>query len=190
MKKTQPHRQPKQNPSRTKSAPSETRPQNAAAPQDLSKAQRNYIAQLVELLQQHNLTELELERDGVRVRLRRDAFPTSGQPIAWESAPASRVAQPEPSTEPTLAAETDGTVTVTSPIVGTFYRSPSPDADPYVNEGDLVKKGQVLCIVEAMKLMNEIESELDGRVVKILAESTKPVEYGQPLFLIAPASAS
>jgi acetyl-CoA carboxylase biotin carboxyl carrier protein len=79
---------------------------------------------------------------------------------------------------------------VTSPIVGTFYRSPSPDADPYVEEGDKVKKGQVLCIVEAMKLMNEIESEVDGTIVKILAESTKPVEYGQPLFLIDPASGS
>ena len=70
-------------------------------------------------------------------------------------------------------------ITIASPIVGTFYRSPSPDADPYVEEGDYVKKGQVLCIVEAMKLMNEIESEVDGRITKILAESTKPVEYGQ-----------
>jgi acetyl-CoA carboxylase biotin carboxyl carrier protein len=79
-----------------------------------------------------------------------------------------------------------GLVTITSPIVGTFYRSPSPDADAYVEEGDFVKKGQVLCIVEAMKLMNEIESETDGRIVKILAESTKPIEYGQALFLIDP----
>ena len=82
--------------------------------------------------------------------------------------------------------QTAGMVTVTSPIVGTFYRSPSPDADPYVEDGDYVKKGQVLCIVEAMKLMNEIESETDGRIVKILAESTKSVEYGQALFLIDP----
>jgi acetyl-CoA carboxylase biotin carboxyl carrier protein len=81
-------------------------------------------------------------------------------------------------------------VTITSPIVGTFYRSPSPDADPYVEEGDLVRKGQVLCLVEAMKLMNEIESEVDGRVVKILVESTNPVEYGQPLLLIDPTSAA
>jgi acetyl-CoA carboxylase biotin carboxyl carrier protein len=70
-------------------------------------------------------------------------------------------------------------ITIASPIVGTFYRSPSPDADPYVEEGDYVRKGQVLCIVEAMKLMNEIESEVDGRVTKILADSTKPVDYGQ-----------
>jgi len=190
VKKTQPHRQPARKPTRPKSAQAETRLPSTGASQDLSRAQRNYIAQLVELLQQHHLTELELERDGVRVRVRRDLFPTSSQPVAWENSSAGQVAQPEPSAEPSPTAEADGAVTVTSPIVGTFYRSPSPDADPYVNEGDVVKKGQVLCIVEAMKLMNEIESELDGRVVKILAESTKPVEYGQPLFLIAPASAS
>ena len=77
-------------------------------------------------------------------------------------------------------------LTVTSPIVGTFYRAPSPDADPYVEEGVSVKKGQVLCIVEAMKLMNEIEAETDGKVVKVLVESTTPVEFGQPLFLIDP----
>ena len=81
-------------------------------------------------------------------------------------------------------------LTVTSPIVGTFYRSPSPDADSYVEENDIVRKGQVLCIVEAMKLMNEIESEADGRVVKVLVESGTAVEYGQPLFLIDPISVS
>jgi acetyl-CoA carboxylase biotin carboxyl carrier protein len=73
---------------------------------------------------------------------------------------------------------------VLSPIVGTFYRAPSPDADPYVTEGQTVRAGQVLCIVEAMKLMNEIESDMDGVIVKILIENGKPVEYNQPLFLI------
>jgi acetyl-CoA carboxylase biotin carboxyl carrier protein len=90
----------------------------------------------------------------------------------------------------TVSDASTGFVTVTSPIVGTFYRSPSPDADPYVEEGESVKKGQVLCIVEAMKLMNEIESEVDGRLVKILVENTKSVEYGQALFLIDPKAAS
>ena len=80
--------------------------------------------------------------------------------------------------------DTSQLLTVTSPIVGTFYRSPTPDADSYVEVNDLVMKGQVLGIIEAMKLMNEIESEADGRVVKILAESGTTVEYGQPLFLI------
>jgi acetyl-CoA carboxylase biotin carboxyl carrier protein len=71
-------------------------------------------------------------------------------------------------------------------MVGTFYRAPSPDASPYVNEGDVIKEGQVLCIIEAMKLMNEIESKVAGRVVKILVENSQPVEYGQPLFLVEP----
>lgn len=147
------------------------------------------VHHLVELLTRHELTELEVERKGFRIRVRRggsaaDAVPTvmvephrragesSGGPAgaAFDAIPSSTL------------------VTVTSPIVGTFYRSASPDADAYVDEGDFVKKGQVLCIVEAMKLMNEIESEVDGRVHKILTESAKPVEYGQPLFLIDPTA--
>lgn len=151
--------------------------------------QRRAIQELVELLNQHNLAELEVERGGFRVRVRRE---TGAAPIgatAWEHVPAAQEA-PAESPSVSVSSDTSGMVTITSPIVGTFYRSPSPDADPYVEEGDLVKKGQVLCIVEAMKLMNEIESEVDGRIVKIMAESTKPVEYGQPLFLIDPAPAS
>jgi acetyl-CoA carboxylase biotin carboxyl carrier protein len=153
----------------------------------LSGNQTKHIQELVDLLKRNNLTELELEREGVRIRVRYEpgiktittsaADLVSGSPPAW-----SQSAVPVP----TPAEDTEGLVTITSPIVGTFYRSPSPDADPYVEEGDYVKKGQVLCIVEAMKLMNEIESEVDGRVTKILAESTKPVEYGQALFLIDP----
>ena len=87
------------------------------------------------------------------------------------------------------AAEVDlGTgVTIEAPMVGTFYRASSPTADPYVSEGDLVKEGQILCIIEAMKLMNEIESKVAGRVVKIFVENAHPVEFGQPLFLIDPA---
>lgn len=143
---------------------------------------------LIQLLKDQNLAELEVERNGLRVRLRREV------PGAMSAAPRREApaAMSEPAAEAAPAAampDVSGKVIVKSPIVGTFYRSPSPDADPYVEEGDMVKKGQVLCIVEAMKLMNEIESEADGRVVKILAESTKPVEYGQPLFLIDPAAA-
>ncbi len=78
-------------------------------------------------------------------------------------------------------------VAVESPMVGTFYRAPAPGAQPYVAEGDVVKKGQVLCIVEAMKLMNEIEAEFEGRIVSIMVENAQPVEYGEPLFLIEPA---
>ena len=142
------------------------------------------IQTFIDLLKQHNLSELEFEREGFRIRLRRES-PLASPAARGEAAPNAPVAPAGQTASP--AEDTAGLVTITSPIVGTFYRSPSPDADPYVEEGDVVKKGQVLCIVEAMKLMNEIESELDGRVVKILAESTKPVEYGQPLFLIDPS---
>lgn len=147
------------------------------------------IQQLADLLKRNHLTELEIERSGMRIRIRHEP---AMRPTTTQTVEAVHTQSSAPGTAPAVQtrppAETDGQVTITSPIVGTFYRSPSPDADPYVEEGDYVKKGQVLCIVEAMKLMNEIESEADGRITKILAESTKPVEYGQPLFLIDPSA--
>lgn len=146
------------------------------------------VHHLVELLNRHELTELEVERKGLRIRVRRGGSRDTLPAVAPATGQDDRVQPDEPIAEPAPAAAPESLVTVTSPIVGTFYRAPSPDADPYVEEGDFVKKGQVLCIVEAMKLMNEIESEVDGRVHKILAESAKPVEYGQPLFLIDPAA--
>jgi acetyl-CoA carboxylase biotin carboxyl carrier protein len=163
-------------------------PQGRETHNGLPSRDRQHILDLVDLLKQQGLTELEVEREGLRIRLRRDSGPGPASTVVWETSSLGR----EIADVPTVAAagEASGLLTVTSPIVGTFYRSPSPDADPYVEEGDRVKKGQVLCVVEAMKLMNEIEAEMDGRVVKILAESTKPVEYGQPLFLIDPSPAS
>ncbi|MCC2641870.1 MAG: accB [Nitrospira sp.] len=145
------------------------------------------IQQLADLLKRNHLTELEIERSGIRIRLRHEPM-VRAAPAQANDTPHSQASTPAATSaaQALAPAETDGQVTITSPIVGTFYRSPSPDADPYVEEGDYVKKGQVLCIVEAMKLMNEIESEADGRITRILAESTKPVEYGQPLFLIDP----
>ena len=148
--------------------------------------QHREIQELIELLKRNNLAELEFERDGFRVYLKREV--SAGQAVAAKESVPAGLETAERFADPGRT-DTVGMVTITSPIVGTFYRSPSPDADPYVEEGDVVKKGQVLCVVEAMKLMNEIESEVDGRVVKILAESTKPVEFGQPLFLIDPAPA-
>jgi acetyl-CoA carboxylase biotin carboxyl carrier protein len=145
------------------------------------------IQELIDLLRRNNLTELEFEREGIRIRVRHETSVRAAATSLQESVPASPQ-QPTHSasaTTPVLESST-GFITVTSPIVGTFYRSPSPDADAYVEEGDAVRKGQVLCIVEAMKLMNEIESEVDGRIVKILVENTKAVEYGQALFLIDP----
>lgn len=150
--------------------------------------QTKHVQELIDLLKRNQLTELELERDGVRIRVRHEVGGrTMTTSVSETPGPTTTASSAQPSSQtsaPTI--DTTGMVTITSPIVGTFYRSPSPDADPYVEEGDDVKKGQVLCIVEAMKLMNEIESEVDGRIAKILAESTKPVEYGQALFLIDP----
>ncbi|BCA53518.1 Biotin carboxyl carrier protein of acetyl-CoA carboxylase [Nitrospira sp. KM1] len=151
----------------------------------LTGSQSKHIQELVDLLKRNNLTELELERDGIRIRLRHEVGMKTVTASVPDFSPAAAASQ-APTQASAPSADATGLVTITSPIVGTFYRSPSPDADPYVEEGDFVRKGQVLCIVEAMKLMNEIESEVDGRIVKILAESTKPVEYGQALFHIDP----
>jgi acetyl-CoA carboxylase biotin carboxyl carrier protein len=101
--------------------------------------------------------------------------------------PAHASAAPAGAAPAPAAPAVENLVTITSPMVGTFYRAPAPDADPYVDVGGMVEIGQTVCIVEAMKLMNEIESEVKGRVVKILVENAQPVEFGQKLFLVEPA---
>ena len=156
---------------------------------DLTMTKNNHldleVHHLVELLNRHELSELEIEHKGLRIRVRRGGSADT-VPVGLTQSSRQALNQPGVATAQTVAP--DSLMTVTSPIVGTFYRSASPDADAYVDEGDFVKKGQVLCIVEAMKLMNEIESEVDGQIHKILAESAKSVEYGQPLFLIDPTA--
>jgi acetyl-CoA carboxylase biotin carboxyl carrier protein len=144
------------------------------------------IRRLAELLRDYGLTEVEVEREGVRVRLRREPAPMAAAP-ALPGAPAPALPAVA-TTLATAAAEASEAhlLTIEAPMVGTFYRAPSPDAQPFVRDGDRVKKGQVVCIIEAMKLMNEIESKVAGRVVKVLVENTQPVEYGQPLFLLEP----
>lgn len=150
-------------------------------------AQTRQIQELIDLLKRNHLTELEIERAGIRIRVRHEiGIKTVSASVSEAGQASAPAATPQAVPASDLLEVAAGHITITSPIVGTFYRSPSPDADPYVEEGDYVKKGQVLCIVEAMKLMNEIESEVDGRITKILVESTKPVEYGQALFLIDP----
>jgi acetyl-CoA carboxylase biotin carboxyl carrier protein len=178
-----------------KRRPSIILPQAFAAAQSgqgtpvLSGQQTKHIQELIDLLKKNNLTELELEREGLRIRVRNEiGVKTITATVAGQGTPDSTSASQPTGAAGVQTEDTTGMITIASPIVGTFYRSPSQDADPYVEEGDYVKKGQVLCIVEAMKLMNEIESEVDGRVTKILAESTKPVEYGQALFLVDPTA--
>jgi acetyl-CoA carboxylase biotin carboxyl carrier protein len=127
-----------------------------------------------------------VEREGVRIRLRRDPPPAAAAPLGTAGAAA---ASPAAAAPVAAAAEGPGDanlLAIEAPMVGTFYRAPSPEAQPFVRDGERVKKGQVVCIIEAMKLMNEIESKVAGRVVKVLAENAQPVEYGQPLFLLEP----
>jgi len=144
------------------------------------------IRKILRLLRNSDITEFEYEKDGEKIRIRKGS--ETVHPV-HSSAVSPLPAEPVPSAqevEPTGGTESHGLFTVTSPIVGTFYRAPSPDDPPFVEVGTEVTKGQVLCIIEAMKLMNEIESEIDGTVRKILIENGQPVEYGEPLFLIEP----
>jgi len=153
------------------------------------------LKELIEMLKNTDISELEIERSGVKVRLRKGGDVTFHPTMPrMEYPPAAIVAPsvveperpaPEQASVPAPAAVNQ--VKVTSPIVGTFYRSSSPEKPVYVEVGDIVKKGQVLCIIEAMKLMNEIESEVAGKVVQALVENGQPVEYGQALFMIEPA---
>jgi len=136
--------------------------------------------QLGGLLAELGLGEIEVAVGEVRIRLVKPPVLPASRPLPGGPPPSSR-------TDGADAAVTAGGITVESPMVGTFYRSASPTADPYVSEGDLVKEGQILCIIEAMKLMNEIEAKAAGRIAKILVENAQPVEYGQALFLIEPA---
>lgn len=147
----------------------------------------SYIKKIIKLLENSSIDEIEIEEEGKKLRVARNkpsSMTYAAAPMAMPM-PAAAAAPPAPSAPPATASAGEKAYhEVRSPIVGTFYRAPSPDADPYVAEGQSVRSGQVLCIVEAMKLMNEIESDVEGTIVKILVENGKPVEYNQPLFLI------
>jgi acetyl-CoA carboxylase biotin carboxyl carrier protein len=147
------------------------------------------IRTLAGILQEFGLSELELDRGGERIRLRGgpDHAHGSGHGPVHVVAHAPHAVAPAPAPVSAPAEETEEASYITSPFVGTFYRSPSPEAGPYVEVGQVVKKGQVLCIVEAMKLMNEIEAEVEGKILAVLVQNGRPVEYGEPLFKIGPA---
>jgi acetyl-CoA carboxylase biotin carboxyl carrier protein len=141
------------------------------------------VRELGALLAELGLSEIEVDREGMRLRVQRGGTPTVSLAAAAPTA-ALPAAMGAAAAGPVADAASSGHVTIEAPMVGTFYRASSPTADPYVREGDVVKQGQILCIIEAMKLMNEIESKVSGRIAKILVENAQPVEYGQPLFLI------
>ena len=151
------------------------------------------IKKVLDLVREHDLAEFELEQDGLKVRVRKSggavtlvapaaplpmaqAMPVAVGPGAAVAGPGSGAAEPPPEVDLAI---------IKSPIVGTFYRSPEPGAPSFVEVGDRVRKGQVLCIIEAMKLMNEIEAESEGRIEEILVENGAHVEYGQHLFRLS-----
>ena len=142
-----------------------------------------HIDDMLELMEQRGLEELEIERGGLRIRIRRGL--AGGATVAPSS---GRAAAAAPAAEPAAApAEAEDLHIIKSPIVGTFYASSAPGAPPFVKVGDQVEAGQVLCIIEAMKLMNEIKAEIAGEVVRIHAVNAQPVEYGAPLFALRPS---
>jgi acetyl-CoA carboxylase biotin carboxyl carrier protein len=160
------------------------------------------LKELIEFLIEKDIAEFELERGDVKVRIKRGAgehtvVHTHSEPRFYAVPPAPGAAPelaavplavpaPAAPAPPAVPAPEEGLHTVKSPIVGTFYEAPSPGAPPFVKAGDMVEVGQVLCIVEAMKLLNEIESDVAGEIVKKLAVNGQPIEYGQELFVIRP----
>lgn len=152
-----------------------------------------HIQDLVKMVNKSNISELTIEEKEFKITIRQkeDKYVTAmPAPMAAVAAP---LALPTPAAAPVSAApaavpaSNDKLITIKSPMIGTFYRRPSPDKPNFVEEGDEVRTGKVVCIIEAMKLFNEIESEISGKVVKILVEDSTPVEYDQPLFIVEPA---
>jgi acetyl-CoA carboxylase biotin carboxyl carrier protein len=148
------------------------------------------ICELIKLVASTGVAALEVEHGGSKLRI--DGVPqvvvSEASATAAAAAAANRPVTPAVSAEAAAAAAAEeGLHWVTSPIVGTFYRAPNPDAEPYVKVGDIVREGQTLCIVEAMKLMNEIECDVAGTIVKVLPDNAQPVEYGERLFAVRPA---
>jgi acetyl-CoA carboxylase biotin carboxyl carrier protein len=158
------------------------------------------LKEILQILEEKEITEFELEKEGMKLRIRKaaaclnhSAAPAGPAYLVPPGIPSpvnvavAAPAAPVPAASPPLpTAEEPGLVSVKSPIVGTFYRAPDPGSPPFVNVGDHVRIGQVLCIIEAMKLMNEIEAEVQGEIVKVHHESGQPVQYGEPLFGIRP----
>jgi len=155
------------------------------------------IQELVKLINKTNIGEITIEEEGVKITVKQKKDPVQniiagGQSGQVYSAPPQQQAPPQPPPPPAAAPpaetpKTDNYITIKSPMIGTFYRQSGPDKPLFVNVGDEVTVGKVVCIIEAMKLFNEIESEVKGTIIKILVEDASPVEYDQPLFLVNPS---
>lgn len=154
------------------------------------------IKELIKLVSEAGVSEVEVERGDFKIAIKKveekvivqSTAPVMQQPVVMQAAPvATPVASaPAAPAAPVANEHASNLITIKSPMIGTFYKTPSPDKPAFVNVGDEIKPGKVLCIVEAMKLFNEIESEVSGRIVKVLVENASPVEYDQPLFLVEP----
>ena len=142
------------------------------------------IEEVLQLMEARGLVELEMEHQGLRIRLKK-ATPGHAPQVVEYVAGVPQPAAPAPG-QPAAASESHRIV-IKAPMVGTFYRAPAPDAPPFVEVGQEIQVGQVLCILEAMKLMNEIKAEIKGRIIKILVENGQPVEFGQPMFIVEPS---
>ncbi|MFH1395143.1 MAG: acetyl-CoA carboxylase biotin carboxyl carrier protein [Candidatus Omnitrophota bacterium] len=138
------------------------------------------IRELVEIMNNNDLSEVEIEQDGIKIKLAKKVYGGIEQVVT----PVVQARQhPAAVSEEPLPQKENGKE-IKAPMVGTFYRSPSPDVAPYVEEGDVIQKGDVLCIVEAMKVMNEVKAELGGRIARICVENAEPVEFGQVMFVV------
>ncbi len=147
------------------------------------------IKKLIQLVEESKIYELEISRWGQKIRISKHGAVATAHASLVHPTP---IPSPGPETEvpPSPQEEVEEGILheISSPMVGLFYRAPDPDTEPFVKEGDHVTAGQTVCIVEAMKVMNEIESDAEGTIMRIMVESTQPVEYGQPLFLLKPSS--
>jgi acetyl-CoA carboxylase biotin carboxyl carrier protein len=153
-----------------------------------SKIDYNEINKLIKFMEEKNLSHFELEVEGLKVKISRGLPPLASSELTPSPQPSAEAAAKEssPLLDSQAAEATNNLHYITSPMVGTFYRAPDPSSSPFVEIGDQVKKNQTLCIIEAMKLMNEIESDMDGTLANVFAENGKPVEFGQKLFSIKP----
>ena len=153
---------------------------------------KDFIFKLLENIKGSKIEEVEISTDDIKIKVKQYVAPKKivQQVASSQNLPVLEQKEVKPQEEPKNKVEEKKEENryhvIKSPLVGTFYRAPSPGAPPFVEEGDIVSKGQVLCIIEALKVMNEIESDVDGKIVKILVENGQPVEYGQELFYIEP----